>query len=91
MEGKDQTGEKAVEVMTSLLLKKETIILLSYSLFEEEVIPPLTARTLQHLKIYFLPRMESFATLATRNFTTFLAGILIGSPVWGFLPVRAFR
>ena len=42
---------------------------------------PLAVRTLQHLKIYFLPRMESFATLAMRNFTTFLAGILIGSPV----------
>ena len=24
---------------------------------------------------YFLPRMESFAAFATRNFTTFLAGI----------------
>lgn len=30
---------------------------------------------------YFFPRIESLATLAMRNFTTRLAGILIGSPV----------
>src|SRR3970040_1213123 len=40
---------------------------------------------------YFFPRIASFAALATRNFTTFLAGILIASPVWGFLPMRALR
>jgi len=32
---------------------------------------------------YFAPRMASFAALATRNFTTFLAGILISAPVAG--------
>ena len=35
--------------------------------------------------------MVSLAALATRNFTTVLAGILIASPVAGFLPMRAFR
>src|SRR4030066_1918094 len=40
---------------------------------------------------YFFPGIASFAALATRNFTTFLAGILIASPVWGFLPMRALR
>src|SRR5688572_5962063 len=38
-----------------------------------------------------LPRMASFAALATRNFTTRFAAILIGSPVCGFRPMRAFR
>jgi len=40
---------------------------------------------------YFFPRMESLAILATRNFTTRLAGILIGSPVCGLRPMRALR
>ena len=40
---------------------------------------------------YFLPRIASLAALATLNFTTFLAGILMVSPVAGFLPIRAFR
>ena len=40
---------------------------------------------------FFTPRIESFAALATLNLTTFLAGILIGSPVWGFRPIRALR
>jgi hypothetical protein len=35
--------------------------------------------------------MASFAAFATRNFTTFLAGILIDSPVAGLRPIRAFR
>ena len=35
--------------------------------------------------------IESFAALATRNFTTFLAGILMLSPVAGLRPVRALR
>jgi hypothetical protein len=34
--------------------------------------------------------MASFATLATRNLTTVLAGILIFSSVFGLTPVRAF-
>src|SRR5581483_8892949 len=33
------------------------------------------------LRNYFLGAMASFFALATRNFTTVLAGILIGSPV----------
>src|SRR5919201_3445534 len=40
---------------------------------------------------YFLGAMASLVALATRNFTTVLAGILIGSPVCGFLPIRALR
>jgi len=40
---------------------------------------------------YFLPgTIASFATLATRIFTTVLAGILMGSPVAGLRPIRAF-
>ena len=35
--------------------------------------------------------MASFAALATRNFTTFLAAILIAAPVAGFRPIRALR
>src|SRR5215469_2037862 len=35
--------------------------------------------------------IESFAAFATRNFTTFLAGILMVSPVAGLRPVRALR
>src|SRR5712692_2618305 len=35
--------------------------------------------------------MESFTALAMRNFTTFLAGILIASPVAGLRPMRALR
>src|SRR5579863_10304718 len=35
--------------------------------------------------------MESFAALATRNFTTFLAGILMAWPVAGLRPIRALR
>jgi hypothetical protein len=35
--------------------------------------------------------MASLATLAILNFTTFLAAILMASPVAGFLPIRAFR
>ena len=38
-----------------------------------------------------VPRMASFAALATRNFTTRLAGILMASPVAGFRPIRALR
>src|ERR1051325_4243326 len=40
---------------------------------------------------FFGGTMESFAAFATRNFTTFLAGILIDSPVRGLRPVRALR
>src|SRR5437868_5484202 len=39
----------------------------------------------------FLGAIASFAALATRNFTTVLALILIGSPVCGLRPMRAFR
>jgi hypothetical protein len=39
---------------------------------------------------FFIPRIESFAALATRNLTTVLAGILIFCCVLGLKPVRAF-
>ena len=38
----------------------------------------------------FAGTMASLAALATRNFTTFFAGILIAAPVAGFRPIRAF-
>jgi hypothetical protein len=42
--------------------------------------------------IYFLGgTIASLQALAIRIFTTVLAGILIGSPVAGFLPIRALR
>jgi len=40
---------------------------------------------------YFLPRIASFAALATRNFTTRLAAILMVAPVAGLRPMRALR
>ena len=42
-------------------------------------------------KTYFAPRTASLHALATRNFTTFLAGILISAPVAGLRPMRALR
>ena len=51
---------------------------------------PRPARTVA-MPPYFLPRIESLAAFATRNFRTFLAGILMVSPVAGLRPVRAFR
>ena len=35
--------------------------------------------------------MESLAALATRNFTTVLAAILMTAPLAGFLPLRSLR
>ena len=35
--------------------------------------------------------MASLAALATRNFTTFFAAILIAAPVAGFRPILALR
>src|SRR4051812_49577834 len=40
---------------------------------------------------YFAGAIASFAALATRNFTTVLALILISSPVCGLRPMRALR
>ena len=40
---------------------------------------------------YLAPRIASFAALATRNFTTFLALIWMVSPVAGLRPRRALR
>jgi len=40
---------------------------------------------------FFTPKIASFAALATRNFTTFLALIWIFSPVAGLRPTRALR
>src|SRR5947209_14980971 len=45
---------------------------------------------LQHWD-YFLGAIASFAALATRNFTTVLALIWMGSPVCGLRPTRALR
>src|SRR5205807_8013743 len=42
-------------------------------------------------RLYFLGAMASFAALATRNFTTVLALIWMGSPVCGLRPMRALR
>ena len=42
------------------------------------------------INYFFTPRTVSFATLATRNFSTILAGILIFCCVLGFKPIRAF-
>src|SRR5262245_3075380 len=42
-------------------------------------------------QVYFaLPSTDSLKVLATEKPTFFLTGILIGSPVWGFRPMRAF-
>jgi hypothetical protein len=41
--------------------------------------------------LYFLGRTASLKAFATRIFTTVFAGILIGSPVAGFRPIRALR
>src|SRR5439155_26533453 len=40
---------------------------------------------------HFFPSTASFRDLARRNFTTRLAGILMGSPVCGLRPIRALR
>ena len=40
---------------------------------------------------FFGGTMASFAALAIRNFTTFLAAILMASPVAGLRPMRALR
>src|SRR5205814_7482504 len=45
----------------------------------------------QNQENYFLGAIASFAALATRNFTTVLALIWIGSPVCGLRPTRALR
>src|SRR2546425_9752926 len=39
----------------------------------------------------FRSSTASFRLLARRNLQTRFAGILSGSPVWGFLPIRALR
>ena len=40
---------------------------------------------------FFTPKMASFAALATRNFTTVFAAILMVAPVLGLCPLRAAR
>ena len=40
---------------------------------------------------FFLEAMISLRALAGRALTTFLAGILMAAPVWGFRPMRALR
>src|SRR5262245_7507886 len=42
-------------------------------------------------EVYFFPSTVSLRLFARRNLQTRLAGILIGSPVWGFRPIRALR
>ena len=50
------------------------------------------SRVLAPLAYFFFGgTIASFTALATRNFTTFLAGILIASPVAGLRPMRALR
>ena len=56
-----------------------------------EETPPPSQQQQQTDPPYFLPRIASLAALATRNFTTRLAGILISSPVAGLRPIRALR
>src|SRR5262245_8493913 len=53
----------------------------------------LDVRQFPPLKNYFFlgGTMASLTILATLNFTTFLAGILIASPVAGLRPIRALR
>src|SRR5438093_2864014 len=60
-------------------------------------LPPRLSRLSLHpapdksARAYLAPRMASLAALATRNFTTRLAGIWICSPVAGLRPRRAAR
>jgi hypothetical protein len=49
------------------------------------------AGLISRMKAYFLGAIASFAALATRNFTTVFAGILMASPVCGLRPMRALR
>src|ERR1700685_1940527 len=52
----------------------------------------LSRRAAGYLAATFLGgTIASFTDLATRNFTTFLAGILMASPVAGLRPTRALR
>ena len=55
--------------------------------------PPQSCRS--KLRYYFflalLEAMESLAALATRNFTTVLAAILMTAPLAWFLPLRSLR
>jgi hypothetical protein len=53
----------------------------------------LLARTIRRVPYFFAfgGTIASLALFAIRNLTTFLAAILIVSPVAGFLPMRAFR
>ena len=55
--------------------------------------PPQSFRSIPRYYFFFalLGAMESLAALATRNFTTVLAVILMAAPVAGFLPMRAWR
>src|SRR5260370_27588645 len=46
---------------------------------------------ISHGEDYFLGAIASLAALATRNFTTVLALIWMGSPVCGLRPTRALR
>src|SRR5690348_11598076 len=52
---------------------------------------PVSRSALELKSNYFAPRMASLQALATRNFTTRLAGIWMVSPVFGLRPMRAAR
>src|SRR5690242_5919119 len=60
-------------------------------IFHNKKRPALTPAVQGNDLNYFLGAITSFTALATRNFTTVLAGILIGSPVCGLRPMRALR
>src|SRR5206468_208088 len=49
------------------------------------------ARPPRDFQSYFLPSTASFRLFARRNLHTRFAGILMGSPVCGFRPIRALR
>jgi hypothetical protein len=57
---------------------------------ERTTIEKLHSAKRTNLDYFFTPRTPSFAALATRNFSTVLAGILIFCCVLGFIPMLAF-
>src|SRR5262249_55836184 len=71
--------------------------------FKEVFLESLTVGAVSHRPLFadgkdaptariYRPRLTAFFSSApATNFVTFLAGIFNGTPVWGFLPVRAFR
>src|ERR1035437_7442133 len=60
---------------------------------EEAFAPPLvrSPECFSEKNYFLVGAMTSLAALATRNFTTVLALILMAAPVWGLRPMRALR